>query len=189
MTVGQLARVYEEIVGEPARSRHKQYLIRRILWRVQARAEGDLSERARRRAAELADDADVRVTPPRRPIVSAAVALPTAVADSADALADRRLPLAGNLLVRKYKPKSGWHRLLLHYFPPPPPNRCPRSRDQGDARMNRIRERTCCIARRRLTKSRSASGACSIRLKSPRRPSSSPPDRSSKPTMPRNSRR
>jgi hypothetical protein len=103
MTVGQLARVYEEIVGEPARSRHKQYLIRRILWRVQARAEGDLSERARRRAAELADDADVRVTPPRRPIVSAAVALPTAVADSADALADRRLPVAGNLLVRKYK--------------------------------------------------------------------------------------
>ena len=100
MTVGQLARVYEEIVGEPARSRHKQYLIRRILWRVQARAEG---ERARRRAAELADDADVRVTPPRRPIVSAAVALPTAVADSADALTDRRLPVAGNLLVRKYK--------------------------------------------------------------------------------------
>jgi hypothetical protein len=67
LTVGQLARVYEEIVGEPIRSRHKQYLIRRILWRVQAGAEGDLSERARRRAAELADDAEVRVTPPRRP--------------------------------------------------------------------------------------------------------------------------
>ncbi|MEY4177885.1 MAG: hypothetical protein RLY70_1459 [Planctomycetota bacterium] len=51
----------------------------------------------------MADDADVRVTPARRPIVSAAVALPTAVADSANALADRRLPVAGNLLVRKYK--------------------------------------------------------------------------------------
>jgi hypothetical protein len=62
MTVGKLARGYEEIVGEPTRSRHKQYLVRRILWRVQARAEGDLSERAKRRAAEIADVADIRIT-------------------------------------------------------------------------------------------------------------------------------
>jgi hypothetical protein len=103
MTVDQLARVYEEIVGEPTRSRHKQYLIRRILWRVQARAEGDLSERARRRAAELADDADVRVTPPRRPTTSASVVLPDAKIDEAETLADSRLPAAGNLLVRKDK--------------------------------------------------------------------------------------
>jgi len=103
MTVGQLARVYEELVGEPARSRHKQYLIRRILWRVQARAEGDLSERARRRAAELADDADVRVTPPRRPTTSASVVLPAAKIDEAEMLADSRLPAAGNVVVRKYK--------------------------------------------------------------------------------------
>jgi len=61
MTVGQLAKVYEEIVGEPPRSRHKAYLIRRVAWRLQARAEGDLSERARRRAVELADDAQVRL--------------------------------------------------------------------------------------------------------------------------------
>ena len=46
MTIGSSARVYEEIVGKPTRSRHKQYLIHRILWRVQARVEGDLSERA-----------------------------------------------------------------------------------------------------------------------------------------------
>jgi hypothetical protein len=103
MTVGQLARVYEEIVGEPARSRHKQYLVRRILWRVQARAEGDLSERAKRRAAEIADVADIRVTPPRRPMTSAAVALPAVKSESAESLADRRLPVAGNLVVRKYK--------------------------------------------------------------------------------------
>jgi hypothetical protein len=35
-------------------------LMRKIAWRIQANAEGDLSERARRRAAELADDADIR---------------------------------------------------------------------------------------------------------------------------------
>ena len=36
---------------------------------MQANAEGDLSERARRRAAELANDADLRVTAPRAPKV------------------------------------------------------------------------------------------------------------------------
>ena len=64
-TVGQLQRRYVEVFGEPVRSRHKQYLIRRIAWRLQANAEGGLSERALRRAEELANVADVRVTPPR----------------------------------------------------------------------------------------------------------------------------
>jgi hypothetical protein len=36
-----------------------------LAWRLQALAEGDLSERTRRRAAELAQDADLRLTPPR----------------------------------------------------------------------------------------------------------------------------
>lgn len=65
MTVGQLQLRYAEVFGETVRSRHKQYLIRRIAWRLQANTEGGLSERALRRAEELADVADVRVTPPR----------------------------------------------------------------------------------------------------------------------------
>lgn len=64
MTVGQLQDRYVEVFGELVRSRHRQYLIRRIAWRIQANAEGGLSERARQRAEELADDADVRLTPP-----------------------------------------------------------------------------------------------------------------------------
>ena len=59
MTVGQLQERYIEVFGEPVRSRHKQYLIRRIAWRLQANAEGGLSERALRRAEELAIVADV----------------------------------------------------------------------------------------------------------------------------------
>ncbi|MBU6172355.1 MAG: DUF2924 domain-containing protein [Planctomycetes bacterium] len=54
--------------SEKCRSRNKRYLIRRIAWRLQANAEGDLSERARARAAELALDSEVRVTPPRETI-------------------------------------------------------------------------------------------------------------------------
>jgi hypothetical protein len=62
-----------------------------------------LSERAKRRAAELADDAEVRVTAPRRPTTSASVVLPAAKLDVADTLADSRLPAPGNVVVRKYK--------------------------------------------------------------------------------------
>jgi hypothetical protein len=62
MTVGQLQQRYVEVFDEPVRSRHKQYLIRRVAWRLQANAEGGLSERALRRAEELANIADVRPT-------------------------------------------------------------------------------------------------------------------------------
>lgn len=65
MTVGQLRARYTEVFGERTNGRHKEWLIKRIAWRMQANAEGDLSERARRRAMELANDADLRVTPPR----------------------------------------------------------------------------------------------------------------------------
>jgi len=64
MTVGQLQKKYAEVFGEPARSGNRQWLFRRVAWRIQALAEGDLSERARERARELARDADLRVRPP-----------------------------------------------------------------------------------------------------------------------------
>ncbi|NUN53627.1 MAG: DUF2924 domain-containing protein [Planctomycetaceae bacterium] len=61
MTVPELREQYREVFGEETRSRHKEFLWRRIAWRMQANEEGDLSERALRRAAELANDADVRL--------------------------------------------------------------------------------------------------------------------------------
>ncbi|HTB11918.1 MAG TPA: DUF2924 domain-containing protein [Bryobacteraceae bacterium] len=57
MPVGQLRQKYLEVFGEESRSSHKQFLFRRIAWRIQAIAEGGLSERARRRALEIANDA------------------------------------------------------------------------------------------------------------------------------------
>ena len=102
MTVGQLQQRYAEIFGETVRSRHKQYLIRRIAWRLQANAEGGLSERALRRAEELADVADVRVTPPRGGI-SANPAAPT---DAPFRPSDPRLPPVGAAITRKYKGRT-----------------------------------------------------------------------------------
>ena len=66
LTVSELHQKYGELWKEEARSRNRPYLIRRILWRLQANREGDLTERARQRATELADEAEVRTTPPRK---------------------------------------------------------------------------------------------------------------------------
>ena len=65
MTVDQLRTKYSEVFGETTNGRHKDWLIKRISWRMQANAEGDLTERARKRAMELANDADIRMNPPR----------------------------------------------------------------------------------------------------------------------------
>lgn len=64
MTVKQLRERYKDVFGEACRSNHKQWLVKRIAWRLQANDEGDLSERALRRAAELANDADLRMKAP-----------------------------------------------------------------------------------------------------------------------------
>lgn len=65
MTVGQLKDKYRDVFGESSRSNHKQFLFRRIAWRVQANAEGGLSERARQRALEIANDSDLRIRGPK----------------------------------------------------------------------------------------------------------------------------
>ena len=93
MTVDQLRDKYAEVFGETPRSRHKEWLIKRVAWRMQANAEGDLSERARRRAAELANDADLRVTAPK-----AAAERPVA-----KPVASKPVMLSSNQLQRYYK--------------------------------------------------------------------------------------
>jgi len=64
-TLAGLRQKYQEVFREETRSRHREHLFRRIAWRLQALAEGDLSERARGRANQIARDADVRKVAPR----------------------------------------------------------------------------------------------------------------------------
>ena len=102
MSTQELRDKWREAFGEETRSSHREYLIKRIAWRLQALEEGDLSERARRRAEQLAHDADLRVTAPRerRPVQRpSAPAHPIAVRPPAD----RRLPMPGTVVVREYK--------------------------------------------------------------------------------------
>ena len=73
MTVNQLAEKYAQVHGYPARSRNKQWLIKRIAWQMQANIYGGLSERALARAAELVKSAQLRMLPPREPKTSPGV--------------------------------------------------------------------------------------------------------------------
>src|SRR2546427_12067391 len=65
LSVAALKIRFRELFGEESRSSNKQFLFRRIAWRLQANAEGDLSERARRRAADIAEDRDLRMRAPK----------------------------------------------------------------------------------------------------------------------------
>jgi hypothetical protein len=100
MTATQLRDKYAELFGERTTANNRAWLVRRIAWRIQALAEGDLSERARTRAAELARDADLRIVAP------IAKEPDPAIAGSVRELrheADDRLPPPGTVIARKYK--------------------------------------------------------------------------------------
>src|SRR4051812_48883497 len=101
LTTLELRAKFAEVFGERTAANNRTWLIRRIVWRLQANAEGDLSERARQRAAQLANDADLRVVPPKE----------TTDGGSADAESmktvrfqpDDRLPAPGTVITREYK--------------------------------------------------------------------------------------
>jgi len=97
-TVAQLKAKYHELFGDESRSNHKQFLIRRVAWRLQAIAEGDLSERARQRALTLAQDADLRLTAPR--------SQPSATTGPPRRYRDSRLPSPGTVLTRNFQGKT-----------------------------------------------------------------------------------
>jgi len=74
LTVGQLRQRFAELFGEATQASNRTWLVKRIAWRMQALAEGDLSP----------------TTPPPED-----VRVPTPV--------DHRLPPPGTILTRPYK--------------------------------------------------------------------------------------
>ena len=89
---------YRALFREESPSSNREHLIRRVAWRLQALALGDLSERARARAAELAADADLRVRPTRM----VCLAIAGEPGQGSDANRDRRLPAVGRIIKREY---------------------------------------------------------------------------------------
>jgi hypothetical protein len=99
LKIPALKKRYRELLGEESKSSNKQFLFRRIAWRLQANSEGDLSERARRRAVEIADDRDLRIRAPKE-----FVARPDSGFGEVDRTRppkDYRLPGPGTLLTRR----------------------------------------------------------------------------------------
>ncbi|MBD3337273.1 MAG: DUF2924 domain-containing protein [Candidatus Eisenbacteria bacterium] len=93
LTVAELRERYAEVFGEETRSRHKTFLRKRIAWRLQANEEGALSERALRRARELANETDLRLLAPRGRTES----------HQFRTSHDRRLPMPGAVITREYR--------------------------------------------------------------------------------------
>jgi hypothetical protein len=94
MTVGGLCVRYRDVFGVPTRSRNKDYLFKKIAWRIQELAEGGLSNRALAKIDELGGDMPVRVRPIRDPHF---------FDDITGDGRDSRLPPTGTVLTRMYK--------------------------------------------------------------------------------------
>lgn len=105
MTPKQLREKYEAVWGEPSRSGNRRFLIKRIAWRIQADAEGDLPERVRQRAIEMARDSDLRTTAPT-PRGRSKEAGWTVERVLETPIADDAAPAAGTQLERTYKGRT-----------------------------------------------------------------------------------
>jgi len=97
---------YREVFQEDTGSRHREHLFRRIAWRLQALAEGDLSQRARERAHQIAQDADLRTIALRDFFTVEGERVKTTRGDRNRREQDSRLPVRGALLSRKWKGKT-----------------------------------------------------------------------------------
>ena len=100
--LAQVRQKYREVLGEEPRSNHRESLIRRIAWRLQANREGVLSERARQRALAIANDAEIRLLPPRR--------------SKAAARFDSRIPEAGAIIEREFRGQTVRVKVLPKSF-------------------------------------------------------------------------
>ena len=111
LNLAQLRVRYREVFGEEARTGHRLHLVRRIAWRLQVQAQGDLSERARRRALEIAEDADLKTQVPahwkgRAPSLPRQSRKPD----------QSRIPPAGSLLQRVYQERTVVVQVLAEGF-------------------------------------------------------------------------
>jgi hypothetical protein len=101
MNIPALKQKYVTLFGEESKSFNKAFLFRRLAWKLQAQAKGGLSERAQQRAAEIVDEADLRVRAPKG-------FLPYDVpevgwsADRSQASRDWRIPPPGTILTRRH---------------------------------------------------------------------------------------
>jgi hypothetical protein len=104
MTVPELRARYAIVFQEPTTSGHREFMVRKIAWRLQMQEEGGLTDRAKKRAMELANDLDIRTRAPSKlaPVSATAV---TKRAKGPKGL-DARLPMPGTVITKDYEGKT-----------------------------------------------------------------------------------
>jgi hypothetical protein len=98
---------YREVFGEDPRTTQKQQLIRRIGWKLQALSQGDISEAARRRALQIAQDREGGIQLPATMVPIAPNRRPSE---------DARLPIPGTELRRRYRDRVVVAKVLADGF-------------------------------------------------------------------------
>jgi len=112
MTVGELRDEWHRLYGDPTRSRNRDYLWRRLAWRVQELAHGGLSGATNARLQELAPDAFARAGTPRGAAGTALAASMQTVGSEPRRVRDPRLPAPGTVIIKNYKGHE--LRLVVH---------------------------------------------------------------------------
>ena len=114
MPVRDLQARYQELWSAPTNSRNRDYLIKRIAWRIQEKEKGGLSDRAKQRLAEVLDDCALRIRPPKDFLAKVAQApvakgrrkkkaVISGLNPQPSPLRDPRLPQVGSELRRDYR--------------------------------------------------------------------------------------
>jgi hypothetical protein len=104
MNVPALQHKHRELFGDQPVPAHRQFLFRRIAWRMQADQEGGLPESARELARAIARDAPLRArvitnAEKRRAGIPLEQTTTTTIAPGHDS----RLPMPGGLIVKQFK--------------------------------------------------------------------------------------
>ena len=103
LSVPELRQKWQDVFGEPTTQQHRQYLIRRIAWRLQSDAYGGLSEEAQARLHELQEE--FRTSPPETWFKGArhnrATTPPTPKRPAP--VRDAKAPKPGTILTRTYR--------------------------------------------------------------------------------------
>lgn len=111
MTVGELREKFLAVYGEPTRSSNKVYLRKKTAWKIQADAEGGLSQRALDRIEELAPLAPIRWRPNLKDMQ-----VPGEEERKKETPRDPRLPPTGTVLTRIHKGKEHKVEVLADGF-------------------------------------------------------------------------
>ncbi len=104
MSVNELRIKFREVMGYNMNSRNKDFLLRKIAWKLQANIFNDISENLKRLACESADFTRLKVRNVA-PVKKEAAIPATAASKSIRLSRDSRLPMPGAMLAKNYDGK------------------------------------------------------------------------------------